>query len=133
MIFADTGALYAVLVKADENNARAHSWLQAHKLKARLFSTDYVLSELLTLLRARGQLARARISAKALFAGNVARIHYVSEEDLQAGAEVFDRFTDKQWSFTDCVSYAVMERLGVKRAFSFDDHFRQFGIVKVVP
>ena len=119
MIFADTGALYAVLVKADENNARANTWLQAHKRKARLFTTDYVLIDLLTLLRARGQLARARVTAKALFGGKIARIHHVSEDYLKAGAESFDLFADKAWSFTNCVCYAVMERLGVKKAFWF--------------
>ncbi|MBI4605333.1 MAG: type II toxin-antitoxin system VapC family toxin [Planctomycetes bacterium] len=133
MIFADTGALYAVLVKADENHARAHSWIQAHRQEARLLTTDYVLDEVLTLLRARGQLARARVTAGALFAGKVARIHHVSEEDLNTSAEVFDRFGDKEWSFTDCVSYAVIARLGIKKAFAFDEHFRQFGIVEVVP
>lgn len=32
---------------------------------------------------------------------------------------------DKGWSFTDCVSYAVIERLRIKKAFAFDRHFRQ--------
>lgn len=40
---------------------------------------------------------------------------------------------DKQWSFTDCTSRVVMERLGIQKVFAFDDHFRQFGTVTVVP
>ena len=42
---------------------------------------------------------------------------------MQRAREVFERFTDKEWSFTDCVSYAVIERLAIKKAFAFDDHF----------
>jgi predicted nucleic acid-binding protein len=45
---------------------------------------------------------------------------------------VFQRFHDKEWSFTDCTSRVVMQRLGIQRAFAFDDHFRQFGTVTVV-
>lgn len=133
MIFADTGALYALLVKSDEHHDSALTWLKAHKRKARLFTTDYVISELLTLLRARSELARARVSAKVLFGGKVARIQHVSEQNIKAATKVFDQFSDKEWSFTDCVSYAVIEELGIKKAFAFDDHFRQFGIVEVVP
>jgi predicted nucleic acid-binding protein len=35
------------------------------------------------------------------------------------------------WSFTDCVSYAIIERLQIKQAAAFDVHFGQFGIVEV--
>lgn len=52
---------------------------------------------------------------------------------MRRAREVFERYADKQWSFTDCVSYAVIERLGIKQTFAFDRRFRQFGIVDVVP
>jgi len=53
---------------------------------------------------------------------------------VDSGAwNVFRRFTDKAWSFTDCVSYVVMQRLKISTACSFDEHFRQFGTVAVVP
>jgi predicted nucleic acid-binding protein len=45
----------------------------------------------------------------------------------------FRRFADKDWSFTDCTSCVVMQKLGITTACSFDHHFRQFGTVSVVP
>ena len=45
----------------------------------------------------------------------------------------FSTFRDKDWSFTDCVSRVVMERLGITTEVAFDVHFRQFGNVAVVP
>jgi predicted nucleic acid-binding protein len=60
-------------------------------------------------------------------------IYYVTKEDVLAAWEVFRRFRDKDWSFTDCVSYAVMQRLQITTAFSFDHHFTQFGTITVVP
>lgn len=133
MTFADTGALFAVLVPSDENHRAARAWLRANKRTERLVTTDYVLDELLTLLRARLELDRARVTAKAAFLGRLAQVQWVGREHARRGAEVFDEYADKQWSFTDCVSYAVIEQLRITRAFSFDEHFHQFGTVEVVP
>jgi len=45
--------------------------------------------------------------------------------------EVFERFNvDKQWSFTDCVSYVVMKQNEIEEAFAFDHHFEQMGFVR---
>jgi hypothetical protein len=57
----------------------------------------------------------------------------VTDQDLAAATEVFFQYHDKDWSFTDCTSRVVMERLGIATAFSFDRHFHQFGTVSVVP
>lgn len=39
----------------------------------------------------------------------------------------------KEFSFTDCTTFAVMERLKIPAAFTFDEHFRQYGRFKVYP
>lgn len=42
---------------------------------------------------------------------------------------IFAQFNqDKQWSFTDCVSYAVMKELVITEVFTFDHHFSQMGL-----
>jgi hypothetical protein len=46
---------------------------------------------------------------------------------------VYTQFADKEWSFTDCTSYVLMRRLKIECALSFDEDFRQFGIVQVLP
>ncbi len=60
-------------------------------------------------------------------------IYYLTEVDIQLTWQVFRQFSDKDWSFTDCSSKVVMEKLGVTQAFSFDRHFRQFASIAVVP
>jgi hypothetical protein len=45
-----------------------------------------------------------------------AQIEWVREADMRDAFVVFQKFSDKDWSFTDCVSKVVMERLGVKKA-----------------
>jgi predicted nucleic acid-binding protein len=61
------------------------------------------------------------------------KLVWVSTEDILAGWQVFTTFDDKKWSFTDCVSYAVMKRLGIREAYALDDDVRQFGFVHVKP
>jgi predicted nucleic acid-binding protein len=131
VILVDTGAWYALVERGDSNSAAARSWFRANR--ELLVTTDQVINELLTLLRARGKSRRAVTTGRRLLAGQAAKIEWVGEQDFRAAFEVFERFLDKEWSFTDCTSYAVIERLGLKKAFSFDRHFRQFGVVEVVP
>jgi uncharacterized protein len=84
-------------------------------------------------LKIRGEFERALRLGESLLDESVCRIEWVSPEDVRAGWEVFRSYRDKGWSFTDCVSYAVMQRLDAPAAFSFDQHFHQFGTVSVVP
>jgi uncharacterized protein len=81
----------------------------------------------------RGHRARAIALGEALLSNQVAQIHYLSADEILATWDLFRRFADKDWSFTDCASKVVMERLGITTAFAFDQHFRQFGSVRVVP
>ena len=99
----------------------------------RLLTTDYVVDETLTLLSARGERQRALWYGQRFFAGSLAEVHRLTDEELSAAWEVFRDFSDKEWSFTDCTSKVVMERRGLARAFAFDAHFTQFGTVAVVP
>ena len=63
----------------------------------------------------------------------MATIYYLTKDDIRDTWQVFTRYADKEWSFTDCASKVIMEKLGITEAFAFDQHFRQFGTVNVVP
>lgn len=45
----------------------------------------------------------------------------------QAGYDLFAARPDKDWSLTDCISFAVMARLGLTDALTGDRHFEQAG------
>lgn len=131
MIFVDTGAWFAAAVPNDPDHAAADTWLVQNR--ELLVTTDYVLDELLTLLKRRGEYQRALHWGPAILGGTIARLEWVAPADVRAAWEVFRDFQDKGWSFTDCTSRAVIQRLSIVTAFAFDEHFRQFGSVAVVP
>ena len=129
LVFVDTGAWFASLVPWDANHHRAAEWLAQNAQS--LITTDSVLSETLTLLRVRGEPERALWLGERLWSEELAVLYLVDRDDQFAAWDVFRRFADKEWSFVDCLSKVVMERLGIDTAF--DRHFRQFGGINVVP
>ena len=131
MIFVDTGAWYASLVPTDPDHTRAAQWLATNHFP--LLTTDYVVDETLTLLRARGERKRALLLGARFFNQAVAEIHKISAADLTLAWKIFEQFDDKNWSFTDCTSKVVMEQFDIKVAFAFDQRFHQFGTIQVVP
>ena len=131
MIFVDSGAWFASIIPIDPDYPAACTWLAQNREP--LITTDYVVDETLTLLRARGQNSRAISFGTSILSGQLAKLHYVTPDEFHEAWEVFRGYHDKNWSFTDCVSKRIIESLGVSKAFSFDHHFRQFGNVIAVP
>lgn len=53
-----------------------------------LIATDYVIDELLTLLKVRGEYARAEALGGALLRENIAEIHWVTPDDVFAAVQL---------------------------------------------
>ncbi len=130
MIFVDTSAWFAGIVPTDADHEIAAEWFRSND--ELLITSDYVIDETLTLFRARGERSRALAIADEFFSGGLTEILYLTEEEIRESVSMFKRFVDKDWSFTDCTSKYLCERYQIKKAISFDKHFRQFGSVEVV-
>ena len=52
----------------------------------------------------------------------------MDNEIFMEALKIFIRFSDKEWSFTDCTSYVIIKNANITKAVSFDEYFRQFGI-----
>ncbi|MEO6163333.1 MAG: DNA-binding protein, partial [Candidatus Binatia bacterium] len=75
----------------------------------------------------------AAAAGAALLGQSVTRLEWIGDPDFRAAWEVFQNYSDKGWSFTDCTSKVVMQRLSVTHAFAFDSHFEEFGTIVRVP
>ena len=110
-VFVDTGAWFAYVVRRDPDYATAMDWVRRNRQP--LVTTDYVIDELLTLLKIRESHRVAAAAGEALLQQNVARVERITEADFRVAWEVFRQDRDKGWSFTDWTSKVTMERLGI--------------------
>jgi len=51
----------------------------------------------------------------------------LDEELLNRALGIYEQHRDKAWSFTDCISFAVMKERGISDALTADHHFEQAG------
>jgi uncharacterized protein len=131
MTFVDTGAWAALFVPADPLHDAAREWLRENR--DRLITSDYVVDEVLTLLKTRFSAQASIRGGQALFGEHFSQLVYLTSEDIERAWKVFRSHADKRWSFTDCTSLAVMGRLRISKAFAFDKHFSQMRGVRRLP
>jgi predicted nucleic acid-binding protein len=129
-LFADTGAWCALYDRSDIHHARASALLKELKRKkTQLITSDYVLDESLTLLRFRAGHKEAVDLGRWMLQSPLVKVINVDEKIWQSAWEMFGRYGDKGFSFTDCTSFAIMRQLGLLNAFAFDHNFEQAGFV----
>jgi predicted nucleic acid-binding protein len=121
-LFVDTSVWYAAADSSDASNARAKAILGGDEP---LFLTDHVLVETWTLLRYRIHRHAAERFSEGLRRGT-ATIEPVGTADLEAAWQIGLSYRDQDFSLVDRTSVAVMRRLGIECAASFDDHFAMF-------
>jgi len=95
-------------------------------------TTDYVLDEAVTLTRFAFSHSKAVELIDAARSSKFLRIVYSEENLFSEGVEFFRLHSDKEWSLTDCISFAVMKKFSLRMAFTFDAHFKQAGFA-IVP
>ena len=115
MIFVDTSGWFASIVPSDQDHEIAKEWFLQNQEP--LFTTDYVIDETLTLFRSRAERTRALQIGEEFFHGLLTSVHYLNEEEIIETWDTFKKFSDKDWSFTDCSSKVIIEKFGITHAF----------------
>ena len=92
-----------------------------------LITTDYVLDETLTLIRARLGLEAAARWWKQVDSSSRLRWEWIGPSRVEKARRWFFDWRDKHFSLTDCTSFVVMRELGLRRALTTDRHFSQAG------
>jgi uncharacterized protein len=127
-VFLDTGALVAVMNKKDQYHVQAVTKLDAFlKGSGQLITTQHVFAETVT------RILRRVSHTKAVEAGNLIRseaaieIIFPDPQVLEQAWEIFKKYDDQDFSFVDCISFALMRQMKISRAFAFDKHFSVMG------
>lgn len=142
MIFLDPGFLFALFVEGDVNHDRTQDVFKGsrgHRLDQVLVTTNYVVAETVTLLRKRGhpdpriRHGLAVMVGEQLLAGTLGQVHRATEEEEGAALAYLKKHADQDYSFVDCVSFVVMERLAIREAWAVDSDFTHRFIARPGP
>ena len=131
-VFVDTGFLLGFYNPRDQYHSQVISLIKRTGFRRDAFVlTDYIYDEVMIgLLRSDVKLGydRALIFDREIFERKNYEFIKVSEGLFHNAREIFRRFNrDKEWSFTDCVSYVVMRDMGIGNVLTFDHHFKEMG------
>ena len=129
-VFVDTGAWVALRYRRDQHHGRARALVQ--RLDAEglgLVTTEWVLAEAVTLLKARGAVGPALALGDAIQGGRLGHLAESTVERRRRAWELFVRYRGLRVGWVDCASFAVMEELGVRQFFGFDEDFVRAGFV----
>ncbi|HEX4955204.1 MAG TPA: PIN domain-containing protein [Thermoanaerobaculia bacterium] len=128
MIFIDTGAFLARhLPKDDHRDLALPAWEELTRLRWPLYTSNFVLDETLTLLGRCSTYHFAAERGRFIQESRELEILRPDEEDEARALAAFEKFADQKVSFTDCISFVLMRRYKIRRAFSFDRHFASAG------
>jgi predicted nucleic acid-binding protein len=123
----DTSAILAFLDNDDANHEEAVRVVQGMTGR-RAIVTNYIEAEAhATLLSRIGR----RSARDWLFNGAFEVLRANTAEESRAKA-IIARYEDKDWSVCDAISFAFMEMRRPAAAFSFDEHFRQYGRFRIL-
>ena len=126
MLFVDTSAFYSRQARRDVYHQAALSiWADLEEVS--LITSNHVIEETLTLLARRLGYAFAADMATRFYSSKKLDIIAASREDELNAIHYFRKFADQSISFTDCISFAIMNRNLISTAFTFDRHFQQAG------
>jgi len=126
VIFVDTSFFVALLDPRDTNHARAVKALEkfeGQRLSTVLLTTNNVVLETITVARYEAGHALAVKVGEMLYADKLARLHRTTAEEEAAALAYLKRYEDKEYSSVDCLSFVVMEKLGIDEALTFDSDF----------
>ena len=120
-IFIDTSGFVALAAPKDRNHARARKFLgMLSRTRRPLLTSTYVADEVITLIRMRVGHTAAVTIGRAILDSKWCRMLDIDEELREGAWDLFTRYSDHEFSFTDCTSFAAMKAFGLDEAFTFD-------------
>jgi predicted nucleic acid-binding protein len=114
--------------RGEQRHQAVARFIQKHESEVTLLVSDYVLGETVTWIKNRFGSRRAIEMGRKLRASEFCHYHVISPEDEAATWAIFEKYSDKAWSYFDSSCLAVMQRLHITEVLSLDAHFQQMGV-----
>lgn len=126
-VFVDSSAIVALLVKNDRNHEQAVEVLsRLTRQGAELVLSNFIIADYnLIAVHANSFKAREWLLT------NTWPVERVERLDEKRALVIIRTYADKDFSYTDATSFAMIERFAIDLAFTYDRHFQQYGICTI--
>lgn len=130
--FLDTSYIIALeIVNEDAHEQVLQNWLNLVLFKPFLLTTTYVFDEAVTFFNSRNLHTKAVKIGKRLLESPDIELIEIDRYLFNQAWQYFQKYQDKSYSFTDCLSFIVMENHQIFTALTLDNHFLQAGFQKL--
>ena len=127
--FVDTSGWYALIDRKDARHARVVAGIRRFvERRVALVTSDYVIDESATLLKARiGSHAALNLFAY-LSEATTVEWEWVGSERFTKAQSLFKKLDDQGHSFTDCTSLVIIQERRIEDILTTDRHFKVQGL-----
>lgn len=123
-VFLDTSYYIAILNPRDQWHKKA---VKALKPEDEPFTSSLIINETVSLMQARGHFSAAIEFLREARENQAVQIVHADPVVQSEAWDLFARWGSAGANAVDCVSFAIMRRTGVRKAATFDAHFRTAG------
>lgn len=129
-LFVDTWGWLVLADRGESLHPQVTSfYAERTRRTGQIFTSDYVLDELFTILFSRLPFESASRFADGVLRSSFITIERITTERFQEAWDLRRKFSDKhRIPFTDLTSIAVMNELGISDVLTADKHFAQAGM-----
>ncbi len=129
-VFIDTSALLAILDADDEHHKKAKGiWTGLISEEETIICSNYVLVETFALVQNRLGVEAVRTLQEDIL--SMIMVEWVNEVTHKAGVTGVLTAMRKKLSLVDCINFDIMRKLGIKKVFAFDPHFKEQGFISI--
>lgn len=126
--FVDSGAWIALALSRDPLHPQAREQWEALKAAgAKLHTSVPVIIETFTFLERNANRDVALAWKESIYDTGTVKIQPCNLKDLEQSWKYFKRSDLHKLSAVDATSFVIMERIGIRLAFTFDHHFAVAG------
>ena len=130
--FIDTSFFFSLVNRKDAHHAQARSLFERlANEETQYFTSNFVLAEAHALILNRIGRDPAAQFIEAMKFRSVTTIIRVTPLDESRAEEIIFKYTDKDFSYVDATSFAIMERLKITQCLAYDHHFVQYGFTPI--
>jgi hypothetical protein len=131
--YIDTGALIALSDLKDKNHDKSVNYVKESVRRGMRFVIGKnVLVEYIDGVTKRIGKEKAVYELDKILNSKIVFLEFDTRKDWNKALEYFQRYNNKEIDLTDCLSFAIIERLNIEEVFTFDSDFKTHGFV-VVP